>query len=562
MGDDLSPHENLGVFSVNLSYKIVIEFFKFQLPICRWWRRFAYEQKYIHLISCLPFIWRKSLKVCTIPMLSKCKQNPIVRIFICLFVLSLAMTSCGSPESETEETDIYGNGDLAETMEISTDDLPAMLEHRIIRVLVSYNQTNYFIVGGEKKGLEYELMKKFEAYINKNLRRNKLDVHFVFLAVPFSQLVQNLLDGKGDIIAAGLTVTPERQAEVAFSRPYIKNINEIVVAATDAADIHKVEDLSGKSVIVTKGTSYVEHLQQLNVQLKEKNLRPVKINTADQHLVTEDLLQMVNAGIYPYTIADSHIAELWSAALPNIKLQKSAAINKGGMIAWAVRKNNPKLLVVLNKFARKHQQGTLLGNILIQRYYQDTKWVENPLTEKRKQQLAKYNELFKKYAAQYQFDWHMLAALAFQESKLDQGIKSDAGAVGIMQIKPSTAADKNVGIKNVETSAEQNIHAGTKYLAFLRDRYFSDESLEPLDQFAFTAAAYNAGPAKIQQLRQQAKANNLNPNKWFDNVEHMAKKSIGNETVQYVANIYKYYFSYISIEQTLSQREKAIEDVK
>jgi membrane-bound lytic murein transglycosylase MltF len=145
---------------------------------------------------------------------------------------------------------------------------------------------------------------------------------------------------------------------------------------------------------------------------------------------------------------------------------------------------------------------------------------------------------------------------------LDQGIKSDAGAVGIMQIKPSTAADKNVGIKNVETSEEQNIHAGTKYLAFLRDRYFSDESLEPLDQFAFTAAAYNAGPAKIQQLRQQAKANNLNPNKWFDNVEHMAKKSIGNETVQYVANIYKYYFSYISIEQTLSQREKAIEDVK
>jgi membrane-bound lytic murein transglycosylase MltF len=151
----------------------------------------------------------------------------------------------------------------------------------------------------------------------------------------------------------------------------------------------------------------------------------------------------------------------------------------------------------------------------------------------------------------------LLAALAFQESKFIQSKKSNAGAVGIMQIKPSTAADKNIGIKNVESSAEQNIHAGTKYLAFLRDRYFADEPLEPLDQFAFTAAAYNAGPAKIRQLRNRAKANNLNPNKWFDNVEYIAKKMIGNETVQYVANIYKYYIVY----RTLTAQQKAKEEL-
>lgn len=491
---------------------------------------------------------------------------------IFLVILNLSVTSCGSPDSQsktktdtetnTENTDIFSKDELTASLETSTDDLPAMLERRLIRVLVSYNQTNFFIVGGDKKGLEYELMKKFESYINKNLRRNKLAVNLVFLAVPFSQLAQNLLDGKGDIIAAGLTVTAERRQEVAFSRPYIKDINEIVISSPDAADIEKAQDLSGKEVIVTDGSSYVEHLQRLNEQLKKKNKSPVKIEIADPHLVTEDLLQMVNAGIYPYTIADSHIAELWSAALPGIKLQKSAVINKGGKIAWAVRKNNPQLLGVLNKFARKYQQGTLIGNILIKRYYQDTKWVENPLTEKRQQQLAKYDALFKKYAAQYQFDWHLLAALAFQESKLDQRAKSNTGAVGVMQIRPSTAADKNINIKNVESSSEQNIHAGTKYLAFLRDRYFADEPLDALDQFAFTAAAYNAGPAKIGQLRRQAKANNLNPNKWFDNVEYMAKKSIGSETVQYVANIYKYYLSYKSIQQTLLRREKAIDEVR
>jgi membrane-bound lytic murein transglycosylase MltF len=447
---------------------------------------------------------------------------------------------------------------LADSLQDSTDDLPAMLERRIIRVLVSYNQTNFFSVGGDKKGFEYELMKKFEAYINKTMRHNKLDVHVVFITAPFSQLIQKLLDGKGDIVAAGLTVTPERKEEVSFSRPYIKNINEIVVSSTDAGELNNVKDLSGKNVIVTKGSSYVEHLQRLNGQLAKQDLDPVDINIADQYLVTEDLLQMVNAGIYPYTIADSHIAELWSSALSDIKLQKSAVINEGGQIAWAVRKNNPKLLAALNKFSRKHQQGTLLGNILIKRYYENTKWVVNPLTEDRQEQLAKYYELFKKYGAQYHFDWQLLAALAFQESKLNQNAKSSVGAVGIMQIKPSTAASKNVGITQVKSNAEKNIHAGTKYLAFLRDRYFADGSLDPLDQFAFTAAAYNAGPAKVRRLRKQTRANGLNPDKWFDNVEHMAMKSVGTETVRYVSNIYKYFVSYKSIDQTLARRKKAI----
>lgn len=492
--------------------------------------------------------------------LLKRKQYYYLVAALFLLIISASVTSCGSPDSDTEEPETFSNDELVASLETSTDDLPAMLERRIIRVLVSYNQTNFFVVGGDKKGLEYELMKKFEAYINKNLRGNKLDVHVVFLAVPFPQLVPHLLDGKGDIIAAGLTVTPERRAQVAFSRPYIKNVKEIVVASADADVIKNTTDLSGKKVIVTRGSSYAEHLQTLNEQLKKQNMAPVKIEIADPNLVTEDLLQMVNADIYPYTVSDSHIAELWSSTLSDIRLQNSAVINKGGKIAWAVRKNNPRLLEVLNKFARKHQQGTLLGNILINRYYQDTKWMVNPLTEERKQQLAKYRELFKKYAAQYHFDWHLIAALAFQESKLDQSKKSNAGAVGIMQIKPSTAADKNIAIKNVASSTEQNIRAGTKYLAFLRDRYFADESLDPLDRFAFTAAAYNAGPAKIRQLRAQAKAHNLDPNKWFDNVEHMAKKTIGSETVQYVANIYKYFFSYKSIEQTLSSREKAIDE--
>lgn len=495
---------------------------------------------------------------CRLFLVKRNQYHSVALIILFCCILAVTAASCGSPENETEVADVFSDDELTKSLEVSTADLPAMLERRVIRVLVSYNQTNFFVVGGVKKGFEYELMKKFEDYVNRAFRKKQLDVHVVYLTVPFSQLINSLVEGKGDIIAAGLTITPERKAEIAFSRPYIKNIKEIVVSSNEASEIKDEKDLSGKQVIVTKGSSYIEHLQRFNEQLIKQKLEPVKIEIADPYLVTEDLLQMVNAGIYPYTIADSHLAELWAATLGDITLNQSAAINKGGEISWAVRKSNPELLKILNKFARKNQQGTLLGNMLINRYYEDTKWVENPLTQKRQQQLDKYIELLKKYAELYKFDWHLVAALAFQESKLKQSAKSSTGAVGIMQIKPSTAADKNINIKNVASSAEQNIHAGTKYLAFLRDRYFVDESLDPLDQFAFTAAAYNAGPAKVRQLRNRAKASDLDPNKWFDNVEYMAKKHIGNETVQYVANIYKYYLSYKSIEHTQQRREQAI----
>lgn len=497
------------------------------------------------------------------------KQHPVLRIVPLLLLIGVFGVSCDASDSPSaagsaEQTEVQQAevDPVVDSLARSTADLPAMLEQRIIRVLVSYSQTNFFRVGGDKKGLEYELMRKFEEYINTNVKKGKLDINFVFIAVPFAQLIPKLIAGEGDIIAAGMTITPEREAKIAFSRPYIKNVNEIVVSSQGQYKLTSADALSGKNVIVTNGSSYIDHLEQLNGALRDKDKDPVDIKIAHQHLVTEDLLQMVNAGIYSYTIADSHIAELWTAALPEIELNPKAAINTGGKIAWGVRKDNPQLLAVLNKFARKHQQGTLLGNILIKRYYENTKWVDNPLTDRRKAQLAKYYDLFREYGAKYNFDWHLLAALAFQESRLDQNARSSAGAVGVMQIKPSTAADRNVGITNIKDSVENNIHAGTKYLAFLRDRYFSDDSLDPLDQFAFTAAAYNAGPAKVRRLRNSAARKDLNPDQWFDNVEHIARQRIGTETVTYVSNIYKYFVSYKSIERTQIERARAIQQAR
>ncbi|TDJ32900.1 MAG: lytic transglycosylase F, partial [Gammaproteobacteria bacterium] len=223
--------------------------------------------------------------------------------------------------------------------------------------------------------------------------------------------------------------------------------------------------------------------------------------------------------------------------------------------AWAVRKNNPELLESLNAFLRQHRKGTLLGNIFFKRYFQDTKWVGNPLAQKERERLHKLLEIFARYSDEHGFDWTAIAAQGYQESRLDQNVRSAAGAIGIMQLLPSTAADPNVGIPDI-TTIENNIKAGVKYMAFLRDRYFSDPAIPPEDQVYFAFAAYNAGPARVRQLRDKASAMGLDPNRWFNNVERAAMVVIGRETVRYVANIYKYYIAYRLVSDQIMERDK------
>ncbi len=438
----------------------------------------------------------------------------------------------------------------------STED-PIATKKRLIRVLVSYNDTNYFVLDGKQRGLEYELMRTFEKFINGGKVPTHKGRHLVFISVPFDQLLPKLVAGEGDVAAAGITITPERRKQVAFSRPYRRNVAEILVRNRNTRPLASLNDLAGKRVHLVSGSSYLGHTQRLNKRFAGEGLKPVLIEEADPHLEAEDVMQMVNANIYQYTLVDDHIARLWSQVLDNIEIQPEIYVNQGGEIAWAVRKNNPALLARLNKFVTGHKQGTLLGNILFKRYYKNTRWVQNPLDKESRSTVARLKPHFEKYGKMYNIDWKLLAALAFQESGLNQKKRSRAGAVGVMQIKPSTAADKNIGIKGVRGNVEKNIHAGAKYLNFLRKRYFSDPAISTHARIDFTLAAYNAGPARIQKLRKMAARKGLDPNLWFFNVEHIASKEIGKETVTYVANILKYFIAFESAEATLVQRGRA-----
>jgi membrane-bound lytic murein transglycosylase MltF len=432
-----------------------------------------------------------------------------------------------------------------------TDDLSE--KWKTVRVLVSYSKTNFFEAGGQIKGLEAELMRQYEKYLRKRAPQKGSKINVTFIAQPFKELIPALIDGRGDIAAAGLTITSERQKQVDFTDPYIRNIDEIIVAAQSVTGLEHKADLSGRKIHVVSGSSYIQHLKELNHQFAQDGLKQIEIIDASENLESEDLMQMVNAGIFELTVVDNHIAKLWSKVLKNVILREDLKIHSGGNIAWAVRKNNPRLLSNLNTFLRKHREGTLLGNMLIKRYYEKTKWIENPLEKAEKERLKKLGAFFRKYANMYEFDWLKIAALAYQESRFDQEKKSGRGAVGVMQIKPDTAADPNVNIKDV-FKLENNIHAGVKYLAFLRDRYFDDAAIDTNAKVNFTLAAYNAGPARIASLRLKASENGLDQNKWFFNVEYVAQKEIGAETVQYVANVNKYYIAYKSMGAAWKKR--------
>lgn len=478
---------------------------------------------------------------------------PTVFLALLTFLLSnpALQRFCQAADEKKEPNKVL----MDRVMDLDTTDISK--KWKVVRVLVSYSNTNFFQNGGEIKGLEAELMGEFEKFLLKNLFKGASKIHVVFVTLPFKQLIPSLIEGRGDIVAAGLTITPERRKLVTFTDPYIEDIHEIIVAAKRVKGLKSKKDLSNRTVHVVSGSSYIEHLKELNRQFVKDGLKPIKIVRMDESIESEDLLQMVNAGIFKLMVVDQHIAELWSQVLTNMVLRKDLDIHSGGEIAWAVRKNNPKLLAALNKFVRKHRQGTLLGNVLLKRYYEDSNWIQNPLTKAEEKKLKKLSSLFKKYAAMYQFDWLKIAALAFQESRLIQNKKSNQGAVGIMQIKPATARDPNIGIKNVY-KIENNIHAGVKYLAFLRDRYFDKPHIDPHSRVDFTFAAYNAGPARVSSLRRQAGKMGLDPDKWFFNVEHAARKKIGMETVRYVANVNKYYIAYKSMNNLQEEKAKEI----
>lgn len=440
----------------------------------------------------------------------------------------------------------YGSAGAARLLMPWQGDLEGMRDRGLVRVATSFNRTNFFLDGGRPRGATYELLMAFRRHL-RQIDETYRDIDVLLLPMPRDSIVEAVQSGRADIAAANLSITPRRSAILDFSTPIATGIRELVVTGPAAPAIRSLEDLSGIDVHVRASSSYYESLQKLAAHFSARQIEPPIIHPVNENLETEDILELVSRGVFAVTVADSSLTGLWADILPELTVNEEIALSENSRIAWAFRKNSPQLTQVANAFIGANRKGSLLGNILTKRYFKANPWVRNPLNEDDTARLEELAGTFKAYADRYGIDWLLSAAQAYQESGLDQSQVSAAGAVGVMQLLPTTAADPNVGIADIDV-VENNIHAGIKYKHFLRNRYFDDPELDMIDRWLFTLAAYNAGPARINRYRRRAESMGLDPNRWFRHVEQVSN----GETRQYVSNIFKYYISYQEYQRRIA----------
>ncbi len=476
------------------------------------------------------------------------------------FVLVLVLLSVGNSGNAHAVKTIGGVDRINPAW---TGDYDGMAQRRTVRVLVTYSKTFYFLDGGNQRGLSYELIQAFEKYLNrKKGSKSPLKVNAIIIPVARDDLLPALLEGRGDIAVANLTVTPARREQVDFSDPFMTDVSEMMITGKDVRPIRALADMAGMEVHARPTSSYYESLQAIQQKLKQGHLDPMRLKPADENLEDEDLLEMLNAGLIPALVMDSHKAAFWAQIFKEIKQHPDFPLRQGGRIAWAFRKNSPLLKKQINTFVRQNRKGTLMGNMLFKRYLKNTRWARNALAEEDMMRFEGVVDLFREYGDRFDFDYLMVAALAYQESGLDNAKRSPAGAVGIMQLLPSTAAGKPINISNIE-KLENNVHAGVKYLRHIYDTYYkNDKAVDVPNKLLFTFASYNAGPSRVQSLRRQAAGMQLDPNRWFHNVEIIAAKRIGRETVHYVSNIYKYYIAYRLTIENLMQKKTVSNNAK
>jgi membrane-bound lytic murein transglycosylase MltF len=439
--------------------------------------------------------------------------------------------------------------ELPLTFERHVGDLDVMRTRGEIRVLVVPSRSGFFYDQGQPQGIYYEAFNEFERFVNQKYKTGSLKISVTYLPVGPQQLQEALLQGMGDVVGFPLIVTTERQQAALFTTPIDPHVKEVIVTGTALASVSRLEDLSGKEVYANPLSAYYQNLKNLSNTLQQAGKPPILVKAADPNLTDEDLLEMVNAGLIPATATIAIRGRFWAKVLPHLTVHSDIVVKEEGQLAWATRKDSPQLRNLLNEFIKSRAIGTSFGNTLVRRYLQNTKWVKDSTSPEEMKKFESYVHFFQKYADQYNFDYLMLVAQGYEESGLNQDRKNPSGAVGIMQVIPKYAAAPPISITNVEV-AQYNIDAGAKMLRNIADTYFNDPELDAMNKTLMVFASYNAGPNRIAHLRKQAASDGLNPNVWFGNVELAVARGVGQQTVQYVSNIYKYYVAYkLTLEQ-------------
>lgn len=492
----------------------------------------------------------------SIPMLRKRQLN---MHYVWMLVAVSLLTGCGGDVPWFSRTGDKANSSTSKPKSVAKafandpllrlalepwrGDLDGMIERGMLRIAVPFGSTTYYLERGTPQGITPMRAAEFEKFIKRKFGVDARKFTTVYIPAGRANLLQLVAQGRADIAGADITVTPERQKLVQFTIPFRSNVSEVLVVGPAAGGIKSADELLDTPIFVRNESSFAYHLEALNAERKATKKHAFQVEAIDPDLNSVDILELVNVGEIPATVADELIVDVLGRSLSSLRVLPDLKVAQESDIAWAVRKNCPLLKRALDAFVTTAREGTYLGNVIMHSYTKSPRRLSSAMAARKRAEFNEYIDLVKKYAAEYDFDWLLITSQAYQESRLDNSKRSQDGAVGIMQIKPSTAMDPIVGISDV-SDPENNIHAGVKYLHFIRDRYFSAPEISDLDQTLMSFAAYNAGPAAIQRVRKEAEKLGLNGNIWLDNVEVAAQRGIGIEPVNYVRNIYKYYVAY------------------
>ena len=507
------------------------------------------------------------------PIPVRLRRSSILAIFACTgFANALGMAAAAPPAAAPRPTAPPTPAPAPPKEELTLDlehkswkgDLDGMIARKVIRVLVVPSKTFYFVNKGVQRGATYEFVRQFEDDLNAKLAKQKklpknVKVKVFFVPMGRPELAAALTSGKGDIAAAGLTITEYGKALVDFSVPIYTGLDEVVVSAPGVPAVNSAEELSGNEVFVRKVSSSYDALVTLNQRLAAQKKPPVIIKEVSDALADEDIIEMVNAGLLGRTVIKLPIATFWKQVFPQVTVSEQAKVRTGGEIAWAMRKDSPQLKAAVDAFIKRNGKGSRIGNTILARYLGSAKYVKDATSAAERKKFQALVGYFQKYGDKYDVDWLMMAAQGYQESQLNQQAKSPVGAIGVMQVMPATGREMKVGDI---TQTEPNINAGVKYMRWMIDNYYGDEPMTKLDKALFAFASYNAGAARIAGLRKEAAKRGLDPNVWFHNVEYVAAEKIGAETVTYVSNIFKYYVAYRLIMQEKAEREAATKALK
>lgn len=417
-------------------------------------------------------------------------------------------------------------------------DLAEIRRSGVLRVLINQSRNSSGEIKGEAIGVEYVRLRAFEQFLNREAKERRITLKIIPKAKD--QLLAALQRGEGDLVAPGELLDASQTRRISRSRAVVSDVPLVVVSRQGTTRYPKLEQLAGRSLTLPAGSAAGPALARINGRLLEQKRAPIIVEWVDPSLAVEDVLEMVQAGIYPATVVEQTIAERWAKVMPKLRIDKHLVVTEKGSMHWFLRQDASMLRATTDRFLASYRPPQN-QDAAFERVYRRLYRVQYPLDRTGRQRLEKVRPTLQRHAEQQQLDWLNLAALAFKESTLNPAARGASGATGLMQVTPATA--RSMGVSDIGT-LDNNVLAGAKYLANIRRNYFASPRLSERERMAFILAAYNMGPQRVQSLRAEARRRGLNPDQWFFQVERIAMETMGMGVVSYVSAVNKYYLAY------------------